>query len=104
MRKWLTLLLVWTSLLGFGQHHSKIDASLDAASETLQIEQELEIFNYSDQAWNEVYLMDWANAFSSIETPLAIRFAEDFKNKFQFSPEENKGSTFSFELPLASDN
>ncbi|WP_124979934.1 gluzincin family metallopeptidase [Nonlabens xiamenensis] len=93
MKLKLTLLLLWMAAVVYGQHETHIRASLYGATETLDIKQELLVVNNSDQAWEEVYLMDWANAFSSVETPLAIRFAEDFKNRFQFSSEESKGRT-----------
>lgn len=37
--------------------------------------------------------MDWANAFSSKATPLAIRFNEDFKRAFHFSSPKDRGYT-----------
>ena len=37
--------------------------------------------------------MDWANAFSSKTTPLAIRFAEDYRRAFQYAPANERGYT-----------
>lgn len=76
-----------------GQHYSKFIATLDAGAQTLHVKQELRLHNQSDVIWNEVMLLDWANAFSSTSTPLADRFAEDFKNKFEFASDENRGRT-----------
>ncbi len=75
------------------QHKTKIIATLDSTAKTLQVTQEIELYNNSNSVWNDVYLLDWANAFSSVETPLADRFAEDFKNKFEFARNENRGRT-----------
>jgi hypothetical protein len=97
MIKRLTLiLLLFTGALQ-AQHKTQIIAFLESDQDALRIEQKLEIYNDSDSSWDHIILLDWANAFSSNQTPLATRFAEDFKNKFQFSVDTERGST-SFEV------
>jgi hypothetical protein len=93
MNRYYLFLLLCVSFLSKAQHSTTIIAHLDPAKDQLSIKQELTLHNTSDQVWSEVYLMDWANAFSSNATPLAARFAEDFKNRFQFSNDDEKGST-----------
>ena len=75
------------------QHKSSIIADLDDTNKTLEIVQNLEYLNTSKDTLSEIYFMDWANAFSSKETPLAIRFNEDFKRAFHFSSEKDRGYT-----------
>jgi hypothetical protein len=93
MIKKLTLLLLLFSNALYAQHKSQIVAFLDSDKDILRIEQKLEIYNNSDTSWDHIILLDWANAFSSNQTPLATRFAEDFKNRFQFAIDEDRGST-----------
>ena len=59
----------------------------------MSIFQEMEYINASKDTLQEIYFMDWANAFSSKNTPLAIRFNEDFRRKFHFSSEKDRGFT-----------
>jgi hypothetical protein len=93
MIKKLTLLLLLFSSALYAQHKTQIIAFLDSDKDILRIEQKLEIYNNSDASWDHIILLDWANAFSSNQTPLATRFAEDFKNRFQFAIDEDRGST-----------
>ncbi len=86
----LTLLL---SIYGWSQHQTNLVVKLDDDARELTIEQEITFVNTSDISWDKVYLLDWANAFSNLQTPLAIRLAEDFKNRFEFSSDEDKGFT-----------
>ncbi|MDP5077640.1 MAG: aminopeptidase, partial [Nonlabens sp.] len=89
----LFLILLFCSSLSYAQHKSKIIATLNSEVQSLTISQEIEIHNTSNSVWNEIYMLDWANAFSSTDTPLADRFADDFKNKFEFTSDENRGRT-----------
>ncbi|MFT5926341.1 MAG: hypothetical protein ACI9WL_001087 [Rubritalea sp.] len=93
MIKKLTLLLLLFSSALYAQHKTQITATLDSDKDLLRINQKLEVYNTSDVSWDYIVLLDWANAFSSNQTPLATRFAEDFKNRFQFSVEEERGRT-----------
>jgi hypothetical protein len=93
MIKTLTLILLLFTGAIRAQHKTQITATLDSDKDLLSIYQKLEIYNDSDISWDYIVLLDWANAFSSNQTPLAARFAEDFKNNFQFSAEEDRGRT-----------
>lgn len=92
IKKLALLLLLFTGALQ-AQHKTQIIAFLESDQDVLRIEQKLEIHNTSNQTWDHIVLLDWANAFSSNQTPLAARFAEDFKNKFQFSLKTERGNT-----------
>lgn len=89
----LTLILLLFTCAIHAQHKTQIIAFLESDHDVLRIEQKLEIYNSSKKPWDHIVLLDWANAFSSNQTPLAARFAEDFKNRFQFSVEAEKGNT-----------
>lgn len=75
------------------QHKNNVIATLDIVNSTIQIEQTLELVNNSGDRWDHVMLLDWAHAFNDTDTPLANRFAEDFKNRFQFANENDRGMT-----------
>jgi len=88
-----TIIFLLVALCANAQHSTTLNVVLNDSLDQLKIEQELKYYNTSGQDLKEIYLMDWANAFSSTETPLAVRFAEDFKNRFQFSSDDRKGGT-----------
>jgi len=58
------------------QNSIDIDATLDADTKRIRI-----------------YLNDWNHSFSSKNTPLATRFAEEFDIKFHFAKDEERGYT-----------
>ncbi|ARN79401.1 aminopeptidase [Nonlabens spongiae] len=88
-----TIIFLLVTICAHAQHSTKLNVVLNDSLDQLQIEQELKYHNTSADELSEIYLLDWANAFSSTETPLAVRFAEDFKNRFQFSSDDRKGET-----------
>ncbi len=91
--KHLRYLFLFFPFLLLAQQETKIIAYLEPDKGLLKIEQTLVITNNSAQSWDRVVLLDWANSFSNVETALANRFAEDFKNRFQFAKEEDRGKT-----------
>ena len=93
MKRISTIIFLLVTICAHAQHSTKLNVVLNYSLDQLQIEQELKYHNTSTDELSEIYLMDWANAFSSTETPLAVRFAEDFKNRFQFSSDDRKGGT-----------
>ncbi|WP_194852108.1 gluzincin family metallopeptidase [Nonlabens antarcticus] len=100
--KHLRFVIYLIPLLSFSQQESKIIAYLHPEKDQLKIEQSITIINNSNDNWDRVVLLDWANSFSSVETALADRFAQDFKNRFQFSSDEDRGRTvFSDPIPTA---
>ena len=75
------------------QHDNTIIASMDMVDGFMHVEQSITVVNHSNDTWNHIMLLDWAHAFNNTDTPLAKRFAEDFKNRFQFSSDNDKGKT-----------
>ncbi|GAB5400262.1 MAG: hypothetical protein Aureis2KO_18470 [Aureisphaera sp.] len=84
--------MLW-SLASWAQHDITVDARLKADSHTIEIVQEVVYHNTTEHTLNEIYLLDWANSFSNKNTPLATRFAENFKSGFHFEKDENRGRT-----------
>lgn len=97
------LLLLFYFLISFaasGQNESFIDAVLFDKLKTIISVQEINYHNTSNDTLSEIYLMDWANAFSNKETPLSIRFNEDFRRAFHFSNKKERGYTEIINLKL----
>lgn len=75
------------------QHSLQIEATLVPADNTISIHQTIVFKNTSNQPLNEIYLLDWANSFSSKTSPLAKRFAEDYESAFYFERSRRRGRT-----------
>lgn len=75
------------------QHSIYIDATLDPATKSLSIQQQVLFNNTSSDTLNEIYLYDWANSFSSKTTPLGKRFSENYDSSFHFEKNKNRGKT-----------
>ena len=75
------------------QYDISIKATLHPESKSVSIEQQIIFKNTSNTAWQELYLNDWANSFSSKTTPLAKRFAENYNSSFHFEKKEDRGKT-----------
>ena len=60
---------------------------------TLQISQSIQYQNTSTKVLDTIYLNDWAHSFSSKTTPLGIRFSEDYRRRFHFAKDEERGYT-----------
>ncbi|WP_041496418.1 gluzincin family metallopeptidase [Nonlabens marinus] len=101
--KHLRYLFLFFPFFLLAQQETKIIAYLEPGKDLIKIEQTLVITNTSSQSWDRVVLLDWANSFSNVETALANRFAEDFKNRFQFSKEEDRGKTVFQQQTAAAD-
>lgn len=77
----------------FAQHQSKINVEVNSKTNNLTVKQELIYFNESQDTIQNLILNDWNNAYSSNQTPLAKRFADEFNRSFQITKNENRGST-----------
>lgn len=87
--------LLYLACIGYcsAQNNISINAEYDEESQTFSIQQTISFKNESTQSLDEIYLNDWANAYSSKSTPLAKRFAEEYKRKFHFAKREERGYT-----------
>jgi len=90
---WFFILFVLVSFSLKAQHSIIVDALLNTEDHTVRIHQQIEYKNTSETTLNEIYLNDWANSFSNKNTPLAKRFAENFRSAFHFEKDENRGRT-----------
>ncbi|MEZ4817656.1 MAG: metalloprotease [Flavobacteriaceae bacterium] len=91
--KWFICSLILLTVSVHAQHTLHIDAVLNPETQSLSITQQITFVNTSETSISEIYLLDWANSFSSKTTPLAERFAENFNSSFHFEKEENRGKT-----------
>ncbi len=75
------------------QHKTSIKAVLNVTEHTIEVEQRITYHNTSKNALSEIFIQDWANAFSNKRTPLGERFAEDYSRRFYFAKDEERGAT-----------
>jgi len=75
------------------QHELTIDATLIPTETSIEIQQTTRYVNTSEETLTEIYFNDWANSFSTKTTPLAKRFAENFKSNFHFERNQDRGRT-----------
>ena len=87
------LALLLLPLYVMAQHSITINARLVPAEGTIEIKQQLLYLNTSQDTLSELYLTDWAHSFSSKQTPLAQRFAENYDKRFHLAKDENRGRT-----------
>ncbi|MDN3664059.1 metalloprotease [Algibacter miyuki] len=90
--------------MGFAQHKIYISAELDTISHTIKINQEVVYFNTSKDTLTQVLLHDWANSYIDKETPLAQRFAEDYKRNLHFASTHERGFTTIYSVKNESGN
>lgn len=75
------------------QHQYNISASLNAEGHTLNIQQEIQYANTSNDTLNAIYLNDWANAYSSTDSPLSLYLGEEFERALHLAKQKDKGFT-----------
>ncbi len=57
------------------------------------ISQEITYTNDTNTTLDEIYFNDWSHAFSGKSTPLAKRFAEEYRRNFHLAREKKRGHT-----------
>ncbi len=70
-----------------------IDAEFNPENNEILIKQEIIFKNRSDFKLSDVYLNDWSNSYSSTESQLAKRLAEEYDRSFYFSKKSKRGFT-----------
>ena len=75
------------------QHFIDLQAELLPAEQKIIMVQKVQYVNDSPDTLKELYFLDWQNSFSTKETPLGARFAEEYSRRFQFAKDEERGST-----------
>ena len=89
----LLFICLCTSVLSFSQNKIDINAVFNTAKHSIAISQELTYTNTSNKVLDTIYLNDWSHSYSSKTTPLAERFADEFKTTFHFAKNEDRGFT-----------
>ena len=75
------------------QNNLTISAEFQPDVNNVNIKQEITITNTTNKPLDSIYLYDWNNSYSSRETELAKRFAEEYSTKLHFSKEKERGIT-----------
>lgn len=75
------------------QNKIVIDANFNAQTNEIDIKQSITLINTSSKALDTIFFNDWNNSYSSRETDLAKRFAEEYSTKLHFAKEKDKGFT-----------
>jgi len=84
--------LLWQTMV-LAQHHNDITATLDKGANQIQIKQQFQYVNSSNDPLNTLYFNDWNNAYSSNTTPLAKHFGEDFNRSLHLAKKKERGFT-----------
>lgn len=92
-RFFLSVIFTFVNILIFSQNSIDIKANLNVEKNQIKIEQSITYFNASSDTLQSIYLNDWSNSYSTKSTPLAKRFAEEFKTEFHFAKNEDRGYT-----------
>lgn len=77
----------------FGQNKIDIDAQFNVEQKNAKIAQTLRYQNTTNDTLTKIYLNDWSNSYSTKNTPLAKRFAEEYSTKFHFAKNDMRGFT-----------
>ncbi|MDG2397465.1 MAG: hypothetical protein P8M03_07435 [Flavobacteriaceae bacterium] len=88
-------LLLYGAILSYSQNINSysINSNFDSVNNVLDITQEIIFYNNDLNKLNEIYLNDWSYSYSSTETPLAQRLAEEYDRSFYFSKKSKRGTT-----------
>ncbi len=79
--------------LSLAQHRNKLIATIDPATNEIQVKQQLTYHNDSEHGLSSIYFNDWNHAYSSKKTALATRFADEFNRSLYFAKDEERGRT-----------
>ena len=87
------LLIAICPILVFSQNKLDIKADFNGKKNEIKITQKITYFNQTNDTLQTIYLNDWSNSYSTKNTPLAMRFSEEFKTEFHFAKSEDRGFT-----------
>jgi hypothetical protein len=77
--------------ISFGQNNIDLKAVFDIENKTIKITQTIQYQNVTQDELQTIYLSDWNNSYSTKQTPLAIRLAEEYNNNFHLAKNEDRG-------------
>ena len=81
-------LICYTS---FSQNKIDLKAVFDIENKQIKISQTIQYQNTTQDELQTIYLNDWSNSYSTKNTPLAIRIADEYKNDFHLAKNEDRG-------------
>ena len=85
------IICTYTAFNSFGQNSIDLKAVFDVERNQIKIAQTIQYKNESNTTLQTVYLNDWSNSYATKDTPLALRFAEEYKNDFHFANNQDRG-------------
>ncbi len=91
--RYLSFLISIYSVVVIGQNQINIDAAFDMPKKLIYIQQNIKYQNTSQDTLKSIFLNDWNNSYSTKQTPLAMRFTEEFSTRFHFAKNEERGFT-----------
>ena len=77
-----------------------LDVQLLDQSNSLAIQQEIQIYNADKTTLDTLYFNDWPSAFRDTDTPLSQRLAEEFDRSFYLSNASKLGATNELQITL----
>ncbi|TAF60723.1 MAG: hypothetical protein EAZ58_13120 [Flavobacterium sp.] len=92
------LSLLFLSFSTRGQHHSKLEVTVNWVAKSLYVAQEIHFNNDSGDTLKTIVLNDWNHAYSDLSTPLSKRFSDEFYRGFHLSKKEERGGTFNLSI------
>lgn len=75
----------------FGQNKIDLKAVFGIENKQIAISQTIQYQNATDDVLQTIYLNDWNNSFSTKNTPLAIRIADEYNNNFHLAKNKDRG-------------
>ena len=96
MKKFLKMLLPVLLTLPFtgeAQNRIEITARLVESDKTLFIQQDIYFKNNSNDTLTQLYFNDWAHSFSSKQSKLGRRFAENYDRRFHLADDYARGAS-----------
>jgi len=91
--RFLTLGLIFTQSLMFGQNTIDIKAYFDMSKKIIHIEQNIRFQNTSSDTLKTIYFNDCSNSYSTKTTQLANCFTEEFSTRYHQATNEERGYT-----------
>jgi len=85
------IIFLLTCYTSFSQNKIDLKAVFDIENKKIKIIQTIEYHNTSQDELQTIYLSDWSNSYSTKQTPLAARLAEEYNNSFHLAKNEDRG-------------
>ncbi|MGB6268352.1 MAG: metalloprotease, partial [Olleya sp.] len=98
------LCFLLSSISALSQNSLDINAIFNTEKHTIDITQTIQYQNKTNKTLDTIYLNDWSHSYSSKKTPLAERFADEFKTTFHFAKNEDRGFTAITSIKQANQN